>query len=40
MNINNIAEQILRKMPKGLSKLEQARFVYIELGKMVSFDEE
>lgn len=40
MNINNIAEQILRKIPQGLSKLEQARFVYIELGKMVSYDED
>lgn len=28
------------KMPKGLSKMEQARFIYIELGRMVSFDEE
>lgn len=40
MNISNIAEQILRKIPPGLTKLEQARFVYIELGRMVSFDEE
>lgn len=35
-----IAEQILRKMPQGLSKLEQARYIYIQLGQMVSFDEE
>lgn len=40
LNINNLAEQILKKMPHGLTKLEQARFVYIELGKMFSFDEE
>lgn len=37
--INAIAEQIIRKMPSGLSKLEQARYIYLQLGKMVTFDE-
>lgn len=40
MNIYNIAERILKKIPEGLSDLEKARFVYLELGKMVSFNEE
>ena len=40
MNIYNIAELILKKIPEGLSDLEKARFVYLELGKMVSFNEE
>ena len=31
---------ILKKIPEGLSDLEKARFVYLELGKMVSFNEE
>ena len=40
MDVYSIAEKILERIPTGLSKLEQARFVYIELGKLVSFDEE
>lgn len=40
MNIYNIAERILKNIPEGLSDLEKARFVYLELGKMVSFNEE
>ena len=39
MEIQTIAEHILKRMPKDLSKMEQARYIYIELGKMVTFDE-
>lgn len=39
MNIDSKAEEILKKMPEGLSKIEQARFIYIELSKLVVFDE-
>ena len=39
MDINNVSEHILNRMPEGLSQIEQARYIYIELGKLVSFDE-
>ena len=39
MDINKVSEHILNRMPEGLSKIEQARYIYIELGKLVSFDE-
>ena len=29
---------IIRKMPADLTKLEQARYIYLELGKMISYD--
>lgn len=34
----NLVEEIINKMPNNLNKLEQARFIYIELGKIVEFD--
>lgn len=34
----NIIDEILNNMPKSLSKLEIARYLYISLGKIVGFD--
>lgn len=34
----NLVELIINKMPKNLNKLEQARFTYIELGRILEFD--
>ena len=39
MDIIKSAEKILDRMPKDFSKLEQARYVYIQLGKLFTFDE-
>jgi len=39
MDIVKSAGKILDRMPKDLSKLEQARYVYIQLGKLFTFDE-
>lgn len=39
MDIDFQSEKILKKMPEGLTKIEQARFIYIELSKLVVFDE-
>lgn len=40
MNMEKLADNILKRMPKNLTKMEQARYIYIELGKLVTFDEE
>lgn len=34
----NLVKNIINKMPNDLTKLEQARFVYIMLGKILEFD--
>lgn len=34
----NLVNEIINKMPDNLNKLEQARFIYIMLGKIVEFD--
>lgn len=34
----NLVKEIINKIPNNLNKLEQARFIYIELGKIVEFD--
>lgn len=39
MNKKELIEQLKKNMPEGLSKLEIARYVYIELGKIKAFDE-
>ena len=36
---NNAVEKLIAKIPEGLSDLEKARYVYLELGKLFSFDE-
>ena len=38
MELDKVAKQIIDRMPKDLSDLEKARYVYIELGKLASFD--
>jgi len=37
--MNRLKDQIIQGMPDNLSTMEQVRYLYIELGKMVSFDE-
>lgn len=37
--MEQLKEQIIAGIPDGLSIIEQIRYLYIELGKMVSFDE-
>lgn len=37
--MNRLKDQIVQGMPDNLSTIEQVRYLYIELGKMVSFDE-
>lgn len=39
MNIEPFYNKIIRSMPKGLSQMDQARYVYISLGKLFSFDD-
>lgn len=38
MELDKVAKQIIDRMPKDLSDLEKARYIYIELGKLASFD--
>lgn len=40
MEIKHFTCNILKRMPKNLSKEEQTRYVYISLGRLFSFDEE
>lgn len=37
--MEQLKDQIIAGIPDGLSMMEQIRYLYIELGKMVSFDE-
>lgn len=37
--IINSSDQIIKNMPQGLTETEKARYTYMELGKLVSFDE-
>lgn len=39
MDINNLTENILRRMPANLTQMEQARYIYLQLGKLFTFDE-
>lgn len=39
MDINNLTENILRRMPANLTQIEQARYIYLQLGKLFTFDE-
>lgn len=39
VDINNLALNILRRMPADLTQIEQARYIYLQLGKLVTFDE-
>ena len=39
MDINNLTENILRRMPAKLTQIEQARYIYLQLGKLFTFDE-
>lgn len=39
MDINNMAQHILTRMPANLTKIEQARYTYLQLGRLVTFDE-
>lgn len=39
MDINNMAQHILTRMPANLTQIEQARYVYLQLGRLVTFDE-
>ena len=34
----NLIEFIINKMPANLTDLEKARFIYVELGRLVFFD--
>ena len=38
MTKKDLIEQLKQNMPKGLTKLEMARYIYIELGKQRGFD--
>lgn len=39
MDISNLTENILRRMPANLTQIEQARYIYLQLGKLFTFDE-
>lgn len=39
MDINNLTDNILRRMPANLTQIEQARYIYLQLGKLFTFDE-
>ena len=39
MDINNLTENVLRRMPANLTQIEQARYIYLQLGKLFTFDE-
>lgn len=39
MNIEIFYNKIIKKMPADLNDLEKARYIYIELGKLFTFDE-
>lgn len=39
MDILKSADKIIEKIPEGLSELEKARYIYIQLGKLFVFDE-
>ncbi len=38
MTKKDLVESIIQNMPDGLTKLEKARYIYIELGKQRKFD--
>ena len=38
MTKKDLVEEIIQNMPDGLTKLEKARYIYIELGKQRRFD--
>lgn len=38
MTKKDLVEEILQNMPDGLTQLEKARYIYIELGKQRTFD--
>ena len=38
MTTENMVDSIKQNMPKGLTQLEIARYIYIELGKQRRFD--
>ena len=35
----NAIDKMVAEMPKGLTELEQARYIYINLGKLLAYDE-
>lgn len=37
--VTNLSDRILENMPQNLTTIEKARYIYLELGKIVSFDE-
>lgn len=39
MDINILTENVLRRMPANLTQIEQARYIYLQLGKLFTFDE-
>ena len=39
MDINNLTENVLKRMPANLTQIEQARYIYLQLGKLFTFDE-
>lgn len=38
MTKKDLIEEIIQNMPEGLTKLEQARYIYIKLGRQMTFD--
>ena len=39
MDIDQIVEKIRKDMPKDLNEIEIAKYIYIQLGKIKSYDE-